>query len=91
MHKSPKTTIEFLYRYTYRKNHLSLFGTLDEFERTLIREQTQASLTSARARGYHKVLDIEKHGLAVDLYQEKKMPVGKICKLIGISKTPRGS
>jgi len=32
-----------------------------------------------------KALDTEKRGLAVDLYQEKKMPVGKICELMGIS------
>jgi len=47
-------------------------------------------LASARARGRrggrHKALDTEKRGLAVDLYQEKKMPVGKISELMGISK-----
>jgi DNA invertase Pin-like site-specific DNA recombinase len=67
-----------------------LFGALAEFERNLIQERTQAGLAAARARGRRggrrKTLDAEKRGLAVDLYQEKKMPVGKICELMGISK-----
>jgi DNA invertase Pin-like site-specific DNA recombinase len=67
-----------------------LFGALAEFERNLIQERTQAGLAAARARGRRggrrKALDTENRGLAVDLYQEKKMPVGKICELMGISK-----
>jgi DNA invertase Pin-like site-specific DNA recombinase len=67
-----------------------LFGALAEFERNLIQERTQAGLAAARARGRRggrrKALDAEKRGMAVDLYQEKKMPVGKICELMGISK-----
>jgi DNA invertase Pin-like site-specific DNA recombinase len=67
-----------------------LFGALAEFERNLIQERTQAGLAAARTRGRRggrrKALDAEKRGLAVDLYQEKKMSVGKICKLMGISK-----
>jgi DNA invertase Pin-like site-specific DNA recombinase len=67
-----------------------LFGALAEFERNLIQERTQAGLAAARARGRRggrrKTLDADNRGLAVDLYQEKKMPVGKICELMGISK-----
>jgi len=67
-----------------------LFGALAEFERNLIQERTQAGLAAARARGRRggrrKALDTEKRSLAVNLYQEKKMPVAKICELMGISK-----
>jgi len=67
-----------------------LFGALAEFERNLIQERTQAGLAAARVRGRRggrrKALDTEKRNLAVNLYQEKKMPVGKICELMGISK-----
>ncbi|WP_419582723.1 recombinase family protein [Thiolapillus sp.] len=67
-----------------------LFGALAEFERNLIRERTLAGLEAARARGRkggrRKALDPEKRKLAVDLYHEKKMTVGKVCELMGISK-----
>ncbi|MCP4370423.1 MAG: recombinase family protein [Deltaproteobacteria bacterium] len=67
-----------------------LFGALAEFERNLIRERTQAGLAAARARGRcggrRKALDEEKRSVAVNLYNEKKMVVGKICELMGISK-----
>ena len=67
-----------------------LFGALAEFERNLIQERTQAGLAAARARGRlggrRKALAPEKRTLAVELYQEKKMSVGKICELMGISK-----
>ncbi|NOG85166.1 MAG: recombinase family protein [Candidatus Scalindua sp. AMX11] len=67
-----------------------LFGALAEFERNLIQERTQAGLAAARARGRRggrrKALDKEKRNVAVNLYLEKKMTVGKICELMGISK-----
>ncbi len=67
-----------------------LFGALTEFDRNLICERTQAGLSAARARGCRggrrKALDREKRSVAVNLYNEKKMTVGKICKLMGISK-----
>ncbi len=67
-----------------------IFGALAEFERNLICERTQAGLSAARARGRHggrrKALDAEKRDVAVNLYNEKKMQVGKICELMGISK-----
>ncbi len=36
--------------------------------------------------GRRKALDAEKRSVTVKLYDEKKMTVGKICKLIGFSK-----
>lgn len=67
-----------------------LFGALAEFERNLIRERTQAGLAAARARGRlggrPRALDPDKRDLAVRLYDEKKLPIGKICAMMGISK-----
>lgn len=67
-----------------------LFGALAEFERNLIQERTQAGLAAARARGRRggrrKSLTSDKRGLAVDLYNQKKMTVDKICEVMGISK-----
>lgn len=67
-----------------------IFGALAEFERELIRERTQAGLAAARARGRlggrRKSLDDEDRKIAVDLYNEKKMTVKKICEMMGISK-----
>jgi DNA invertase Pin-like site-specific DNA recombinase len=67
-----------------------IFGALAEFERNLIRERTQAGLDAARARGRMggrpKALDADRRKLSVDLYEAKKMPVGRICETMGISK-----
>lgn len=67
-----------------------LFGALAEFERNLIRERTQAGLAAARARGRlggrPKTLDPDKRELAVRLYDEKKLPIARICAMMGISK-----
>jgi DNA invertase Pin-like site-specific DNA recombinase len=67
-----------------------LFGALAEFERNLIQERTQAGLAAARTRGRlggrPKALDVDRRQLAVELYRQKKLPVGKICDLMGISK-----
>ncbi len=67
-----------------------LFVALAEFERNLICERTQAGLAAARARGRRggrrKALDAEKRSVAINLYNEKKMTVDKICELMGISK-----
>lgn len=67
-----------------------IFGALAEFERNLIRERTQAGLQAARARGRKggrpKALDADKRVLAVQLYQEKKHTVKRICQMMGISK-----
>lgn len=67
-----------------------LFGALAEFERNLIRERTQAGLDAARSRGRlggrPKTLDPDKRDLAVRLYDEKKLPIAKICAMMRISK-----
>jgi len=67
-----------------------LFGALAEFERTLLRERTQAGLTAARARGRRggrpKALDPAKRKLAVRLYRERQHSIAEICRLVGISK-----
>lgn len=67
-----------------------LFGALAEFERNLIQERTQAGLKAARARGRlggrPKALDNDKRRLAVNLYNEGKTPIDKICSMMGISK-----
>ena len=67
-----------------------IFGALAEFERNLIQERTRAGLAAARARGRlggrRKSLDADKRRLAVSLYNEKKMTVKQICKVMGISK-----
>lgn len=67
-----------------------LFGALAEFERNLIRERTNAGLAAARARGRlggrPKRLTKDKRDLAVRLYNEKELPVSKICEMMSISK-----
>lgn len=67
-----------------------IFGAMAEFERNLIRERTQAGLSSARARGRlggrPRVLDEQKVALARQLYAEKKHTVKEICALIGVTK-----
>jgi len=67
-----------------------LFGALAEFERSLIRERTQAGLAAARARGKKggrpTALSKDKRELAVKLYHENQVPIAKICTMLGISK-----
>ena len=67
-----------------------VFGALAEFERNLIRERTQAGLQAARARGRKggrpKALDADMQALTVQLYEEKKHTVKRICQMMGISK-----
>jgi DNA invertase Pin-like site-specific DNA recombinase len=67
-----------------------LFGALAEFERNLIQERTQAGLDAARARGRkggrRKALNADKRQLVSELYAQKKLPVIKICEMMGISK-----
>jgi DNA invertase Pin-like site-specific DNA recombinase len=67
-----------------------LFGALSEFERNLIRERTQAGLLAARARGRKggrpMSLDKDKRDLVLALYNEKKLPVKKICEMMNITK-----
>jgi DNA invertase Pin-like site-specific DNA recombinase len=67
-----------------------IFGALAQFERTLIRERTQAGLNAARARGRkggrRKLLDAKRRAHAVDLYKSKKHTAKEICALMGISR-----
>ncbi len=67
-----------------------IFGALSEFERSLIVERTYAGLAAARARGgkggRSKTLDKDKRDVAVDLYNQKKLTVRKICEMMEISK-----
>lgn len=66
-----------------------IFGALAEFERTLIRDRTQAGLAAARARGQtggrRPDLNAEKRALAVRLYNEHQTPISRICAMMGIS------
>lgn len=71
-----------------------IFASLAEFERELIRERTQAGLTSARARGRKggrpkgmSQAAIEKATIAEALYKNGSIPVKKIAEQLGISKT----
>ncbi len=67
-----------------------VFGALAEFERNLILERTQAGLSAARARGRlggrPKTLNDDKKQVVIDLYNERKQTVKKICEMMGISK-----
>jgi len=62
-----------------------IFASLAEFERELIRERTQAGLTSARARGRKSgrpkgmtQAAIEKAAIAEALYKNGSIPVKKL-------------
>jgi DNA invertase Pin-like site-specific DNA recombinase len=67
-----------------------IFGALAEFERNLISERTKAGLSAARARGRlggrPLSLSPEKIDVAVDLYNQKKLSIKKICEMLEISK-----
>jgi DNA invertase Pin-like site-specific DNA recombinase len=67
-----------------------IFGALAEFERSLIVERTQAGLAAARVRGRHGgrplALGKDKRDVVVDLYNQKKLTVDKICEMMDISK-----
>ena len=66
-----------------------VFGALAEFERNLIRDRTQAGLSTARARGRtggrHKKLDEKQRTLAIRLYCDGH-PLKDICQTLNISK-----
>ncbi|HEY7125750.1 MAG TPA: recombinase family protein [Ktedonobacterales bacterium] len=71
-----------------------IFGSLAEFERTLIVERTQAGLAAARARGRKGGrprgsvrYDPKKLALAQQLYAEQKHSVAEICKTLQIART----
>jgi DNA invertase Pin-like site-specific DNA recombinase len=69
------------------------FGALAEFERDIIREQTNAGLAAARARGRlggrpkAKTLDNPKKvAMAQSLYDDKNNTIDEICKTLNISR-----
>ena len=66
-----------------------IFATLAEFQRNIMREQTQAGLEAARARGRQggrpKALDTKNKDKLYKLYDEKQYSVREICKIMGIS------
>jgi len=69
----------------------SLFGSLAEFERDLIRERTNAGLAAARARGRlggrpKKLADPKKLALAQQLYDAGQTDIATICRTLGISR-----
>ena len=67
-----------------------IFAAIAEFERSLIIERTQAGLAAARARGRKggrpKALNKDKRDVAVDLYNQKKLTIEKICEMMEITK-----
>ncbi len=67
------------------------FGALDEFERDLIREHTQAGLPAARARGKQgarpALLDQKKQKLLQTLYADKKNRIPDIIGALQSSKS----
>lgn len=67
-----------------------IFGALAEFEKGLIKERTTAGLSAARARGRlggrPYALNNDKKKLALQLYDEKKNTIKKICEMLEISK-----
>jgi DNA invertase Pin-like site-specific DNA recombinase len=70
-----------------------IFGALAEFERNLIRERTNAGLTTARARkkkgGRPKspISDDKKLQMAKKMYSDKTIPVEDIYKGLGIPRS----
>jgi DNA invertase Pin-like site-specific DNA recombinase len=70
-----------------------IFGALAEFERDIIKERTNAGLTAARARGRQggrprsSLSNAGKLQLARQMYENKRMSVGDICKALGIPRS----
>ena len=73
------------------KFQFHVFSALAEFERDLIRERTQAGLRAARARGRMggrpKEMTPEKLEMAVRLMKDPEVPIGAICRTLGVSKS----
>jgi DNA invertase Pin-like site-specific DNA recombinase len=70
-----------------------IFGALAEFERDIIKERTNAGLTAARARGRQggrprsSLSDDRKLQMARQMYENRAIPVGDICKALGIPRS----
>ncbi len=73
------------------KFQFHVFSALAEFERDLIRARTQAGLRAARARGRMggrpREMTPEKLKMAVKLMKDPEIPIGEICKTLGIAKS----
>jgi DNA invertase Pin-like site-specific DNA recombinase len=67
-----------------------IFGALAEFERNLIRERTQAGLSTARARGRRggrpTALTGRQLNIAQALYNNKQNSIAEICRTLKISR-----
>lgn len=67
-----------------------IFASLAEFERDIIRERTQAGLSSARARGKKggrpKGIDEKKRKAALALKKDTGRSVKEICEILGMSR-----
>src|SRR5918997_1688488 len=70
-----------------------IFGALAEFERGIIKERTNAGLTTARARGRQggrprsSLSDEKKLQMARGMHENKNLPVRDICKALGIPRS----
>lgn len=68
-----------------------IFGSLAEFERSLIRERTMAGLASARARGIKggrkNKLTPERIELMKKMYADKTIPIKQIMETFGVGKS----
>jgi DNA invertase Pin-like site-specific DNA recombinase len=67
-----------------------IFASLAEFERDLIREQTNAGLSAARARGRKggrpRGVDERKRKAALALQKDTTRSVKEICEILGVSR-----
>lgn len=67
-----------------------IFGALAQFERSLIKERTNAGLASARARGRlggrPAALDETAARIAISLYESKQHTIAEICQRLNVSK-----
>ncbi len=68
-----------------------IFGALAEFERSLIRERTNAGLKAARARGRNggrpKKLDARKLAVAESLLKDPKLTVAEVAEQVGVARS----
>ncbi len=68
-----------------------IFGALAEFERSLIRERTNAGLKAARARGRNggrpKALDTRKLAVAETLLRDPKLTVAEVAEQVGVARS----
>jgi len=68
-----------------------IFGSLAEFERSLIKERTMAGLSSARARGIKggrkNKLTPEQIELMKKMYADKTIPIKQILETFGVGKS----